>query len=147
MNIVFLARVDALAQRWRQWMVLVQHDRDLAVAFAQHHSNVSADEHSQTLLRVRDGLDRTDHPLFSNIHCMVHQVEEDFVLALKVMVKPAFTQLQGRRHIVHRSAVVALLLKQAGGGTKNFLAGISRRALTGHRRTIYTNAEQSTATN
>src|SRR5579884_2881384 len=112
-------------------MVLVQHHRDLAVAFAEHDGNVPANHHSQTLLGIGNLLGRTDHPLLGEIHGMRHQVEKDFVFTLEMMVEPAFAQPQGRSDVVHRRAVITLLLKQARRGAQNFLARISR-SFTGH---------------
>ena len=54
---------------------------------------------------------------------MAHQVEQDFVFALKVVIQPAFTELQRGGHIIHGSGIIALLLKKTGSGAENFLAG------------------------
>ena len=91
MHVILLAGVDTLAQGGRERMVLVQHDGDLAVAFAEHDGDVAADQGAQALFGVGDGLDRGDDPLLGDVHGVAHQVEEDFVLALEMVVKPAFT--------------------------------------------------------
>jgi hypothetical protein len=41
---------------------------------------------------------------------------------LEVVVEAAFGKFERSRHIVHRSGIVSLLLKQAGGGAQDFLA-------------------------
>ena len=50
----FLRCVDALAQRRRQRMVLVQHDRDLAIARTEHDFDVQADQGTQALFGIGD---------------------------------------------------------------------------------------------
>src|SRR5262249_31436510 len=71
-----------------------------------------------------------------------HQVEEDFVFALKMMIEPAFAELERGGYVIHRSGVVSLLLKQARGGAQDFLARIGD-GFTGHRmKIIYTQRDE-----
>ena len=51
-HVIFFAAVDLAAQRGRQRMILVQHDGDLAVFFAQHHSNMQTNQRTQTLFGI-----------------------------------------------------------------------------------------------
>jgi len=55
---------------------------------------------------------------------MAHDVEEDFVFALKVVVEAAFAELKRRGNIVHGGRVVAPLLKEASSSAQDLLAGI-----------------------
>src|SRR5207244_8633558 len=87
MYVIFLARVNALAKRWRQGMVLVKHDCNLTITLAQHNGDVAPNERPQPLLRVRNGLNRCDDPLLGYGHGVIHQFEKDLVLTLEVMVK------------------------------------------------------------
>src|SRR5581483_10764501 len=44
MNVIFLPRINPPAQRGRQRMIFVQHDGDLAIAGAEHHVDVQANQ-------------------------------------------------------------------------------------------------------
>jgi hypothetical protein len=55
---------------------------------------------------------------------MVHDLEQDFVFTLKVVVEAALAQLERRGHIVHRRRIVSALLKEARGCTQDLLPGI-----------------------
>ena len=50
-------------------------------------------EHPQAILGIGNVPYGVNDPLLGDVHGMVHQVEEDFVFALKMMVKPALTEL------------------------------------------------------
>ena len=76
--------------------------------------------------------DGSDYALLRDLHGMVHDLEQDFVLALKVVIEAALAELERGGDVVHGSRVVAALLKQAGGRTQNFLPGIDHR-LASHR--------------
>ena len=52
---------------------------------------------------------------------MVHQVEENLVFALEMVIQPALAELQSGRNIIHGSGVVSTLLEEAGGGAQDFL--------------------------
>jgi RNA polymerase sigma factor (sigma-70 family) len=52
---------------------------------------------------------------------MRHDVKQDLVLGLEMVIEPTLRQLQGSRYIVHGRGIVTLLLKQAGGSAKDFL--------------------------
>ena len=54
---------------------------------------------------------------------MLHNVEQDFVFRLEVMIEAALGKLERGGHIIHGGGIVSLLLKKARGGTKDFLAG------------------------
>ena len=75
-----------------------------------------------------------EHALLRDLHGMVHDLEQDFVLALKVVVEPAFAELERGGDVVHRGCVISALLKQPGGGAQNFLPGIDH-SLASHRVT------------
>jgi hypothetical protein len=57
---------------------------------------------------------------------MIHDLEQDFVLALKVVVESAFAEFERGGNVVHRGRVVSALLKKASGGAQNFLTGINQ---------------------
>src|SRR6266849_3778257 len=137
MYIVFLARVDAASQRRRQGMVFVQHHRDLAVAHAEDDFDMQADQHAQAFFRVGDVTHRIDYPLLGDVHGVIHQIEQDLVFALEMVVEAALAQLERSGHVVHGSRVVALLLEEASGSAQDLLAGVDR-GLTSHSRTAYT---------
>ena len=61
---------------------------------------------------------------------MRHDVEEDFIFRLKMMVEAALGEFERGGHIVHRGGVVSLLLEEAGGRAQDFLAGILTGFLT-----------------
>ena len=71
-------------------MILVQHDRNLTIAHAKHDFDMQSDEHAQALFRVSDAAHRIDHALLGDVHGVIHQIEKDFVLALKMMVEATF---------------------------------------------------------
>src|SRR6266404_802876 len=52
--VIFLARIDFAPEPGRQRMILVQHDRDLAVFLADYHFDVQPDERAQALFRALD---------------------------------------------------------------------------------------------
>ena len=102
-------------------MVLMQHHRNLAVAWAEHNFNMQANQRSQALFRVRDALHWIEHPLLRDLHGMVHDLVQDFVFALEVVVEASLAQFERGGHIVHRGRVVSALLKQACGGAQNLV--------------------------
>ena len=55
---------------------------------------------------------------------MAHDVEEDFVLALEVVVEAALAELERRGNVVHGGRVVAPLLEKPGGSAQDLLAGV-----------------------
>ena len=73
-----------------------------------------------------------ENAVLGDLHGMVHDLVEDFVFALEVMVEATFAELQRRGDIVHGSGIVAALLEQASGGAQDFLPGIEH-GLAGHR--------------
>jgi len=105
-------------------MVLVQHDRNFAVARAEHNLDVQTNQCAQALFG--SGIPRTGLMTRSlrDVHGVVHDLEQDFVFALEVVVEAAFAQLEGGGDIVHGRGIVSALLEQAGGGAQNFLPGI-----------------------
>ncbi len=113
-------------------MVLVQHDGDLAIVGAEHNFDMQADQRAQPLFGIGNAAHRSQHAILGDLHGVVHDLEQDFVFALKVMVEAALAELERRRDVVHRSGVVAALLKQAGGRAQNFLPGIDQ-SLASHR--------------
>ncbi len=117
-------------------MVFVQHDRDLAVSDAEHHFDVPPDQAAQALLGIGNGAHGVDHPFLGDIHGVFHEVEEDFVLALEVVIEAAFAELEGSGNIVHGGSIVPLLLKQAGGSAQNLLARVGR-GFAGHHFGLY----------
>ncbi len=52
---------------------------------------------------------------------MRHDVKQDFVFRLEVVIEAALGELERGGHIVHGSRIVSLLLKKARGGTQDFL--------------------------
>ena len=141
--IIFFAGVDALAQSRRKRMIFVQHHRNFAVPRAEHGLDVQPDQRPQPLFRIGDPAHRSDHTILRDLHRMVHDLEQDFVFALKVVVESALTELERRRDVVHRRGVIAALLKQTRGRTQDFLPGLDHR-LAGHRLTWYTVAGGNT---
>ena len=85
--------VDALAQARGQGMVLVQHHCNFAIARAEHDLNMQPDQRPQPLLGIGDASDRSEHALLGQIHGMIHDLEEDFVFTLKVVIQPALAEL------------------------------------------------------
>ena len=63
---------------------------------------------------------------------MVHDLEENLILALEVVIETALTELERRRDIVHRRGIVTALLEQPRCGAQNFLPGINQ-SLASHR--------------
>ena len=75
-------------------MIFMQHYRDFAIPNAQNDFDMPPDQHAQALLRVGDVANTVDHPVLSNVHRVVHQVEQDFIFALKMMVQAPLAQLE-----------------------------------------------------
>jgi hypothetical protein len=118
-------------------MVLVQHDRNLAVFWTEHKLDVQPDQGAQTFFSyvsagyvsagsVKAGsVDATHHiddPFLGDVHGVRHDVEQDLVFRLKVVIEAAFGELEGGGDVVHGSGIVSLLLKEARGGAQDFLA-------------------------
>ena len=124
--VFLLSSIDTFAQRGRERMVLVQHDSDFAVARAENDFNVQPDQRAQALLGSHDAAHGTDDQFLGDLHGMVHDLEQDFVLALEMMVEATLAEFEGGGDVVHGSGVVSALLKQASGGAQDFLPGINR---------------------
>ena len=73
--------------------------------------DVQPDQRPQTLLWIGDAPHGIQHALLGNLHGMVHDLEQDFILAMEMMVKAALAQFERRRDIIHGSSVIASLLK------------------------------------
>ena len=86
--------------------------------------------------------DRSEHAFLGDLHGVVHDLEKDFVFALKVMVEAALAELERGGDVVHGSGVVSALLKQARGGAQDFLPGINRSLRESSRAMV--NSSQST---
>ena len=132
-NVVLLSSVDALAESRRQRMILVQHDSDFAIARAQDYFDMKTDECAEPFFGIRNATSAIDDAFLGNVHRMGHDVKEDFVLALKMVIQPAFRKFEGRSDVVHRGGVITLLLKKTSSGVQDFLAGING-GVAGHRR-------------
>jgi hypothetical protein len=120
-------------------MILVQHDGNLTVFGTEHHLNVQPDQSAQAFLSyvnasyVNAGWVNTAHhiddPLLGDRHGVRHDVEQDFIFGLKVVIEAALGEFERRRHIIHGSGIVSPLLKETGGGTQDFLARLEPRFL------------------
>src|SRR5207253_11404842 len=75
--------------------------------------------------------------LLGDVHSVIHQIEKDFILALKMMVEPALAQLQRGRNVVHGGRVVAALLEKASCRVQDILARVGG-GFASHCRTGYT---------
>ena len=113
-------------------MIFVQHHRNFPIARAEHDFDVQAYQRAQALLGTGDAAHGFDHELLRDLHGMVHDLEQDFVLALKVVIEPAFAEFERGGDVVHGGRVISALLKQPGGGAQNFLPGIDH-SLACHR--------------
>ncbi len=94
---------------------------------------MKTDECAEPFFGIRNATCAIDDPFLGNVHRMGHDVKEDFVFALKMVIQPAFRKFEGRGDVVHRGGVVTLLLKKASSGVQDFLAGING-GVAGHRR-------------
>src|SRR5450755_1154439 len=117
MNVFLLARVDAFTQGRRQWMILMQHHSDLAIARAEDDFEMQANQSAQAFLGADDAAHWRDYALLGQFHGVIHDLEQDFVFALKVVVQSALAQLERGGDVVHGSRVVPALLEQTSGGT------------------------------
>ena len=115
----------------------MQHHRDLAVTRTHDHFDVPANERAKAFFRIAHTLYPINHSLLRDVHRVIHQVEQNFIFALEMMIEPSFAKLQGCRHVVHGGGIVASLLKEASRGTENFLARINS-GLAGHGEKDYT---------
>jgi len=132
MQVIFLARVDLAPQRRRQRMILVQHHRDFAVFGTEHNLNVQPDQRAQAFFRhVSAGSvdapcvnapHHVDDPIFRDLHGVRHDVKQNFVFRLEVVIKAALGKLERGGHIVHGRGIVSALLKKARSRAQNFLA-------------------------
>jgi len=123
-------------------MVFVEHDRDLPVADTQDHVEVPPDQHAETFFRIGDATHRVDHLFFGDVHGVAHDVEEDLVFALKMVVEATLAQLESGGDVVHGSRVVTALLKKAGGGPQDFLTGVDQ-GLADHEVVMVNTAKQN----
>ena len=115
-------------------MVLVQHHCNLTVARAEHDFDVQSDQCPQSVAGIGDSTHWLEHALLGDLHGMVHDLEQDFVFTLEVVVEASLAQLECGGDIVHRRGVVPALLKQPCGGAQNFLPGVDD-GVAGHRLT------------
>jgi len=114
-------------ERRRQRMILVQHDRNLTVFGTDHNLDVQPDQRAQAFFDSgnTDSVDAAHHiddPFLGDVHGMRHDVEQDFVFRLEVVIEAALGKLERGGDIVHGSGIVSALLKEAGGGAQDFLA-------------------------
>src|SRR5579872_7572553 len=137
MYVLFLSRVNPLSQCRRQRMIFVQHDGDLAISRAENDFNMQPDQRTKTSLGIGNRACRSQHALLGDLHGVVHDLEQDFILALKVMIETAFAEFECGGDVVHRGRVVSALLEKAGGGAQDFLPGLNW-GLTRHRVPWYT---------
>jgi hypothetical protein len=56
-----------------------------------------------------------------------HDVKQDFVFRLKVVIEPALRKLERCRDIIHRGGIISPLLKEARGGAQDLLSGFLPR--------------------
>jgi len=75
---------DAFAQRRRQRMILMQHHRDLAVARLSTTSRCSRIRSTEAFFGTHDSADSAMTRVLSQFHGVVHDLEQNFVFALKV---------------------------------------------------------------
>ncbi len=130
--VFLLASIDPAPQRGRQRMVFVQHDGDLAIARTQYDLDMQPDQRPKTFLRIRDTAHRIYNALLREVHGVVHDLEENFVFALKVVVEATLTEFESPGYIIHGGGVVTALLKKARRRPQDFLTGI-HQCFSGHR--------------
>src|SRR6202167_968912 len=136
-QVIFLASVNLAAARGRQLMILVQHDRNFTVFRTEHDLNVKPDQRAQALFRhvnagyinlgSVDAPHHIDHLFLGDVHGVRHDVKQNLVFRLKVMIEATLGELERGGDIVHRSGVIALLLKEARSGAQDFLARLLPR--------------------
>jgi hypothetical protein len=105
-------------------MILVQHNGDFAVLRLQHGTDVEPNTGTETLFGVGEGEHGLLHLIFGDLHGVLHDVEEDLVFALKVVIESALAELEGGGEIIHGSGIVAALAKQLGGSVENVVTGV-----------------------
>src|SRR5579871_4111295 len=132
MDVFLLPGIDALAQRRWQRMILMQHNRNLAITRAENDVNMQPYQRTKPRFGISDSARGSQDALLGDLHCVVHDLEENFVLALKVMIETALAELECGGDIVHRGRIVSALLEEAGGGSQDFLPGINQ-GLARHR--------------
>ena len=96
-------------------MVFMQHHRNFAVAHTHHHFDMPANHCAQALFGIGNILHGVDDPLLSDVQRVIHQVKQDLVFALEMMVQTSLAEFKRGSHIVHGSSVVALLLEKSSG--------------------------------
>src|SRR5450631_2208865 len=133
-QVIFLAPVDLAAERGWQRMVLVQHHRNLTVFRTEHNLNVQTDQSAQALFDAVDAAHHIDDSLLGDVHGMRHDVKQNLVLRLEVVIKPALGELERGGDVVHRSGIVPLLLKEAGGSAQDFLTWLDGSFAEHHQR-------------
>jgi hypothetical protein len=95
---------------------------------------VKTDQGPEPFLRIGNIPYRSQNALLGKIHGVIHDFEQDFVFALKMVIQATLAEFQGSRDVVHGSGVISPLLKQAGGRAQYLLPGIDH-SFTGHRDT------------
>ncbi len=126
-DITPLARVNPLAEPRGECAVLMQNDGDFAVPAAQEHSDVARDARPQPLDGIRDLPHDVQNLLVEDIQSMIHDLEQDFILALEMVVQRSLAQIQGRGNILHRSGLVPALLEKPRGGSENVAPRVGDR--------------------
>jgi len=81
---------------------------------------------------THNSADRCDAAILSQSPAVDHEIEQNFLFALKVVVEASLAKFEGGGNIVHRSRIVPSLLEQAGSGAQDFLPGIDD-SFAGHR--------------
>src|SRR6266436_7622028 len=134
-QVILLASVDFSPERGWKRMILVQHNRNLAVFGTEHNLDVQPDQRAQALFGSLnagslDAAYNIDDPFLGDLHGMRHDVEQDFVFRLEVVIEAALGEIERGGDIVHGSGIVSLLLKKARGGTQDLLARLLARLVT-----------------
>src|SRR5581483_847259 len=134
-DIFLLPGIHTLAQCGRKRMIFMQDDGDLPVAGADDQLNVQSDQRPQPFFRIGNFTYGGEDTFLGDVHGMIHDVEEDLILAAEVVVKASLAELQRPRDVIHRGGIVAPLTKQSRGGAENLLAG-TVGGLTRHAATM-----------
>src|ERR1700704_5491725 len=98
-QVIFFSRVDLAAQGGRQGMVFVQHDRNLTVFGAEYKLDMQLNQSPETLLDsfnagCVDAAHNIDHARLGDIHSMRHDVKQDLVFRLKMVIEAAFGEFE-----------------------------------------------------
>ena len=99
--------------------MLVEDDRDFLAPAARDELDVPRHAGLEALHRVRDVLHLGEDALLEHVHPVVHDLDEQLLLALDVVVEPGLGETAGVGNLLDAGALVALLADEPRCGLED----------------------------